>query len=1041
MTALLIRLISLSIPNDAGRIQHFCLNMNAKPSFAGILLISAFLTASGADISAGPPGQTSVLHPSLANASGPVQVVVRLDDPPLAAMHSANAKINGNWLSRQQQLAHLQRLNAKQDALMGTVRNHGGSELARLTKSLNALVIAIDAAQLSALTSHTNVISIRPVADYRLALSETVPYVGASAVQSAGVDGTGVRVGVIDTGVDYTHRNLEGPGTAAAYAAAYGTDPTNRLNTTLDGLFPTSKVIGGYDFVGEAWPDGPLAPDPDPIDFNGHGTHVADIIAGHSLDGAHKGVAPGAKIYAIKACSTLSSACSGIALLQAMDFALDPNGDGDLSDAVDVINMSLGSAYGQKEDDLSAASANAVRLGVVVVAASGNDGDKPYVTSSPASTPEVISVAETHVPSARRIPLVINSPANIAGTYANTETVGWAPVNSAVTGDVVYVGRGCPGDTYRANPAGKVALIDRGGCAVSLKVDRAAKAGAVAVLVAMADASDPISFSFGGGDTFVPTLVITKAVGDAIKANLPVNVTISPANAIALVGSMVGTSARGPSYSYNAIKPDVGAPGASVSAQAGTGTDETAFGGTSGATPMVSGAAALLLQAFPRRTPFEIKSLLMNSAETTVFTDPALHPGVLAPTTRIGGGELRVDRAFRSTTAAWDEADLTGSLSFGYYALSDVATFTRRVVVRNYSSQTRTYSISPSFRYADDAASGAVQLFTPDTLRVRGNSTAQFNVRLVADPSKLPSWNLNGGQRGGNGPLLQGVEFDGYLRIADGKDDIHLAWQILPHRAAAVSARLVDEPPGTLRLDNKKGAANGGVEIFSLTGQSRRISQKFLPGPGDNFAVVDLHSVGVRLVDLGGVPGVQFAVNTFGQRAHPNYPALFDVLIDTNLDGIPDFEVFNQELGGFAATGQNAVWVFNDTTSAQKALFYTDADLDSGNVILTAPLSEVGLTPGTQFQFSVLAVDDYFTGNVTDSIMNMTYTLNAPVFNVTGGSTFAVPAGSQTSLTVSASPGAATASPSQTGLLLLYRDAKSGHEADAIQLESSKEQH
>src|SRR5436189_2791201 len=151
-----------------------------------------------------------------------------------------------------------------------------------------------------------------------------------------------------------------------------------------------------------------------------------------------------------------------------MEFALDPNGDGDISDAVEVINMSLGSAYGQKEDDLSEASANAVRLGVVVVAAAGNDGDKPYVISSPGSTPEVIAVAQTQVPSAKAYPLIINSPSNIAGAYPKTETVGWAPIGAGFTGDVVWVGRGCDGDTYRDNPAGKVALIDRGSCAGSL---------------------------------------------------------------------------------------------------------------------------------------------------------------------------------------------------------------------------------------------------------------------------------------------------------------------------------------------------------------------------------------------------------------------------------------------------------------------------------------------------------------------------------------------------------------------------------------------
>src|SRR5207302_647879 len=161
------------------------------------------------------------------------------------------------------------------------------------------------------------------------------------------------------------------------------------------------------------------------------------------------------------------------------------------------------------------------------------------------------------------------------GHYLNTETVGWAPIVSGFTGDIVFVGRGCPADAvkpgdpedpYLANPAGKVAFIDRGGCAVSLKVNRAAKAGAIGVVLG------------------------------------------------------------------------------SVSAEVGTGDGETAFGGTSGATPMVSGSAALLIQAYPKRAAMEIKTLLMNTAERDMQTDPALFPGVLAPITRIAGGEVRVDK-------------------------------------------------------------------------------------------------------------------------------------------------------------------------------------------------------------------------------------------------------------------------------------------------------------------------------------------------------------------------------------------------------------
>src|SRR5262249_55689312 len=153
-------------------------------------------------------------------------------------------------------------------------------------------------------------------------------------------------------------------------------------------------------------------------------------------------------------------------------------------------------------------------------------------------------------------------PASIAGSYTNTATVDWAPIGSTVSGNVAYTGRGCPAgsidgmnpaDPYLDNPAGKVALIDRGGCAISLKVDRAANSGAIGVLIGLVAAGDAVSFAYGGGTTFVPTLVITQSLSNAIKSNItaPVNVTISPANVIPLAGSMVSSSARGPGMSYN----------------------------------------------------------------------------------------------------------------------------------------------------------------------------------------------------------------------------------------------------------------------------------------------------------------------------------------------------------------------------------------------------------------------------------------------------------------------------------------------------------
>lgn len=995
--------------------------------------------------------------PKFLRKSGTIEVWIHLKDAPLAIASGRDAKRIPRLHPRAQQ-NYLRQVQSKQDLLISNVRSLGGQELGRVSKALNAVAVSIDASKLSEIAALPNVQKITVVRNYELDLGETVPYIGAAAVQSAGFDGSGVSVAVLDSGIDYTHKNFGGPGTAAAYTNAYGTTTADSRNKTLDGLFPTGKVVGGFDFVGEVWPTAPLAPDPDPIDCGpgpipppcagGHGSHVADIIGGRSTDGTHKGVAPGVSLYAVKVCSAVSTSCSGVALLQGIDFALDPNGDGDISDAVDVINMSLGSPYGQKEDDLSEASANAVRSGIVVVASAGNSGDRPYITGSPSSTPELISVAQTHVPSAFQNFMEVLTPAAIAGNKIAVYQP-WSPeLTSVITAPLQY-GNGAGGNLNgcaafpAGSLAGKIVLVDRGVCAFSMKGANVSAGGGLVAVIGLVAPGAPFEGAFGGGTVTVPTFMISQADSNAIKGQLPapgVTAEFDPANGIPLAGDIVATSSRGPNYSYNAIKPEIGAPGASVSAQAGTGTGETSFGGTSGASPMVAGSVALLLDANPTRPPSEIKSVLMNTAETNIFTDSVNLPGELAPITRIGGGEVRVNNAFNSGTAAWDKNALTGSLSFGYNALFDKDSFVRTVRVRNYTNNNRTYSITSTFRYANDAASGAVSVQTPSSIQVNAKSSKTFEVKLKVDPSKLPVWNLNGGPNGGDGFLLQGVEFDGYIYINGGTNNtVHLPWQILPHRAAAVEPDENDveleNGTGVVELDNDDGAVDGRVEIFALTGTSGKIPSSQLPQPGDNFAVIDLKSVGVR--QLGS--NIQFGINTNGERSHPNYPAEFDIVIDANRDGTDDYVIFNRENGAFASTGQNVVAAISLLTNSGFIFFFTDADLDSANAILTAPLSVFGgllpgppLTATTQFDFDVFAFDNYFTGFQTDSIENMTFTLGTPRFVGSGIPATGVPAGGESDLTIQAVAGGDAASPSQTGLLLLYRDGTPGDEADRI---------
>src|SRR5580693_5654871 len=340
--------------------------------------LSCVAAAQSGTTIAAVPG-TSQYTGAISNAAGPaysskaltglVQIGIKLSDPPLVVAVGVSAKKTGIAMTAAQQSAYLAQLKQKQDAVMSQVRGLGGVELGRVSKGHNALMVSIDARQLQALHNIAGVIAVRPISDVPVSvvsttgqpdLLTTLTYLGGVTAQNNGFKGQGVRIAMLDTGIDYTHYNLGGSGNVADYntaKAAAATTPPARL-------FPTTKVIGGFDFTGEVWPNGPLAPDPNPIDLNGHGTLTADAAGGHSLDNVHFGTAPGAQLYAVKVCSSVSTSCSGVAILEGLDFALDPTNSGTLNNAVDVISMSLGGAFGQREDDASEAFTDIVNFGV-----------------------------------------------------------------------------------------------------------------------------------------------------------------------------------------------------------------------------------------------------------------------------------------------------------------------------------------------------------------------------------------------------------------------------------------------------------------------------------------------------------------------------------------------------------------------------------------------------------------------------------------------------------------------------------------------------
>jgi hypothetical protein len=177
-------------------------------------------------------------------------------------------------------------------------------------------------------------------------------------------------------------------------------------------------------------------------------------------------------------------------------------------------------------------------------------------------------------------------------------------------------------------------------------------------------------------------------------------------------------------------------------------------------------------------------------------------------------------------------------------------------------------------------------------------------------------------------------------------------------------------------------------------------------------------------VDVGNgpEPGLSFAISIYGRRPSPDYPATYDVLIDANRDGQADHVLFNADIAPADAPqpdGRNAVFA-GPITGPFAGQLFTDADFDSGNVVLAVPLSAVGLRNGQAFDFTVEAGDAYYTGNTTDAIDHMTYTVGQPKYVVDEGPTFGVP-GSTFSATAHISATGTTARSTQTGILLQYR--------------------
>jgi minor extracellular serine protease Vpr len=574
-------------------------------------------------------------------------------------------------------------------------------------------------------------VEVPPIEEASPELVHALAMTGADIAQSElGLTGAGVKVAVMDTGIDYHHPDLGG------------------------GFGPGFRVVTGHDFVGDRYDAGGSGgaliphPDNDPDDCNGHGTHVAGIVgaSGNPATGGARGVAPGVTYGAYRVFGCDGSTDTDI-MLAAMERALD--------DDMDILNMSIGSAFQTWPQYPTAVGADAlVDAGMIVVTSIGNSGASGvYSAGAPGVGRKVIGTASfdnSHV----ELPVFTVSPddTQIGFTGAtgapNPPTSGSFPM--ARTGTSSSAADACnPQDL--GDLSGRVVLIRRGTCGFYEKSRRAQLAGAAAVVLynnvpgrinPTVAVPAPVPPGTDGQAVTIPVVAISDTEGVLIDGRLAggaVTMTWTDDTAI-FPNQTAGLASAFTSFGLNAelaLKPNIGAPGGLIRStfplEAGR---YATISGTSMASPHVAGAAALYLERHPGASQATVKTALQNSADPVRFSG---NQNFFDFVHRQGAGMVDVDDAIQAT------ARITPSeLSLGEGA--GPATKTHTLTITNSGTNTVTYSLSHQAALATGGSTFAPGAFTtaasvafsPASVTVPAGSSATVNVTFTPPAATSP---------------------------------------------------------------------------------------------------------------------------------------------------------------------------------------------------------------------------------------------------------------------------------------------------------------
>lgn len=910
-------------------------------------------------------------------------------------------------------------LAREQLAFERAARDLGAEVIDRYQLVFNGLLLHAGEAQARRLADLPGVAGLSRAPLLQPAVRKVAATLRADQVQAdLGLDGSGVTVAVIDTGMDYEHAMLGGSG-----------DPEDFLENDEDqvepGSFPTAKVVGGYDFAGARYSaacpgsasDCPRSPRPDadPLDPSGlgHGSHVAGIIAGRAaLPRVPPGVAPGASLVALKIFGNPKTApASSDLTLSALEWTLRHN----LGLAVpgsappgkiDVINLSLGSDWSARMVEVEDAVAAVVEGGITVVASAGNAGPLAYVTGSPGTAGMALSVASS-LPAGLYEPRVSTTWRERDGRFS-TEALevleaapDWLPgfgELAPLAGDLVWLGDACQPLSDRRLALGRIALIERGGCTFYDKLRTAAIGGAIGAVV-FTDGNQKVTMACSApapcaGVAALPAGMIDRAPGIALRDRLlsgqVVKVALEARSQAQLTDTISGFSSRGPARFNAAVKPDLTAPGSGIlSARSGGGTKLVELSGTSMAGPAVAGQAALLWQRNRRESlgldAAEVAALILNYADAGIHVGRQ-DTGPLAPIMRQGAGRADALRSARGRTVVRSPIGLA-ALSFGHLHLGDAGAQVRQSLrVRNLAPFGQRYRPEAALAFPlEDGPSGIRFVFDPPILQLPPKSEGRLDVTLVIEPQALKDWQLRGAEPVRDEARLGSLELDGYLvlQAVDGDDRpvpdgdrVSLPFHALPRRHACLAAveaaelSFWEEGEAVGHAFRNPCKREGSVEPYALIGRDQAESASTEGFP----AKLDLEAVGLRygpaLPDDASSIVLSFALKTRGARRIP-VEADLRVLIDAERDGSWDRVLYQRHAPMVDQRLPAGRWLTlvapllagslaPDERLAQILPAPLVYDLDESVTVLSAPAALLGveLAPGRgRFDWAALSVD------------------------------------------------------------------------------------